>query len=144
MIPITHLEVVTDRMIEGPKDGTINTACRAAEWAAPLFSKSGREMFYVCLMNSSCEPLAAEMIALGGKNECCVDTSCVFQQAVLTGASAIICFHNHPSGQINSSEEDRMITYKLKWAGDLLNVALVDHIIIGRDGYYSFREHNEW
>lgn len=144
MIPITHLEVVTDRMIEGPKDGIIDTARRAAEWAAPLFSKSGREMFYVCLINNACEPLAAEMVALGGKSECGVDISCVFQQAVLLGASAIICFHNHPSGRVTPSEDDLRVTRRLKLAGDLLNVKLADHIIIGRNDYYSFREHNEW
>ena len=140
MIPITHLEVVTDRMIEGPKEGIIDTARRAAEWAAPLFSKSGREMFYVCLINNACEPLAAEMVALGGKSECCIDISCVFQQAVLTGASAIICFHNHPSGDTTPSQQDIQLTKRLVEAGELLGMKLLDHIIIGDDSFTSLKE----
>lgn len=63
-------------------------------------------------------------------------------RALLIGASNIILCHNHPSADFTPSKADLSITKKLIKAGELLDVMLADHIIIGRDGYYSFKENN--
>jgi DNA repair protein RadC len=65
----------------------------------------------------------------------------VFFPAKFHSAVAIIVCHNHPSGRVDPSSEDREITTKLKNASDILGIALLDHIIVGRSCYFSFIEH---
>ncbi len=63
---------------------------------------------------------------------------------MLSNASSIICFHNHPSGNIDPSVEDENITRRLKECGEILGIGLIDHIILGdRDTYFSFKENNK-
>ena len=63
---------------------------------------------------------------------------------MLSNAAGIILFHNHPSGEPEPSKEDIQMTVRVKRAGELLGIALQDHIIIGEDSYYSFREQWEY
>ena len=63
---------------------------------------------------------------------------------MLSNAAGIILFHNHPSGEPEPSKEDIQMTVRVKKAGELLGIALQDHIIIGEDRYYSFREQWEY
>ena len=64
----------------------------------------------------------------------------VFKRALLNNASNIMVAHNHPSGDPNPSKEDIQITERLKEAGNLLGINLLDHIIVGEDKYISFKE----
>ena len=57
---------------------------------------------------------------------------------------AVIVSHNHPSGNVDPSDEDREITTRLRQAGDTLGISLLDHIIFTRNSYYSFIEHGEF
>ena len=91
--------------------------------------------------NTNLEPLAVEIAAVGGINSCCIDIKNIFKGAILSNAACVICFHNHPSGNPRPSREDFMITQRMKMAGEILGVALADHIVIGKDGFYSFKEH---
>jgi DNA repair protein RadC len=64
----------------------------------------------------------------------------IFRDALLTSAFGVALFHNHPSGDPSPSADDLLVTAKLKAAGDMLGVRVMDHIILGRDGYFSFME----
>jgi len=66
----------------------------------------------------------------------------LFLRAVQHFAVSIICVHNHPSGDPSPSKEDEVFTSRLKRAGEILDVEVLDHIIIGEDSYYSFAEEN--
>ena len=100
-----------------------------------------KEMIYVCTLNGHGEPVAMEMVAKGGVNYCHVDMAQIYKTAIISSAAGIICFHNHPSGSIEPSKEDRLLTEKMKTAGRYLDIPLRDHIIIGGDGaFYSFNE----
>ena len=82
-----------------------------------------------------------EMTAKGAADWCRADISQIYKTAILTNCSSILCFHNHPSGSLVPSMMDVHITEKMKRAGDMLDIELEDHIIIGKDGsFYSFRE----
>uniref|UniRef100_A0A7V1EI35 MPN domain-containing protein n=1 Tax=candidate division WOR-3 bacterium TaxID=2052148 RepID=A0A7V1EI35_UNCW3 len=61
---------------------------------------------------------------------------------MLENASGLFLIHNHPSGILKPSEDDLKITERLKSAGDLMGIRIIDHIIIAEEGYYSFSEHN--
>lgn len=70
----------------------------------------------------------------------------IFMSAILCNAAEIICFHNHPSGDPSPSVADNLITEKIKKAGEIMDIPLRDHIILGEQGYYSYDEKkvSEW
>ena len=80
------------------------------------------------------------MLFIGTINQSLVHPREVFKEAYLLSASSIICVHNHPSGNVNPSNNDIVITKQLKEVGLLLGINVLDHIIIGKDKYYSFND----
>lgn len=138
-VDIVHLTMVKEaRCLYGMRQFT--SAKEVAEMVTPLFKNADREMLVVISLNSMSEPQAVEVVAVGGVYECIVDVKNIFKHALLVNASYVICIHNHPSGSVKPSREDYRITERIYHAGELLNISLIDHIIIG-DGYYSMREH---
>lgn len=115
----------------------------AADMIRPLIEKRDRELMIVLSLDQKLQPMAVEIVAVGGIDVCLVDVRCVFKHALLNNASYIMCFHNHPSGLTEISQEDRQITKRLKAAGDILGVRLLDHIILGAEDYCSMRELGE-
>lgn len=115
----------------------------AVDMVRPLFAMADREMMIVMSLNTRLEPLAVEIAAVGGLNACSVDSRDIFKHAVLNNAAFIVCFHNHPAGDPEPSQPDRKITSRLEKAGRILGIPLIDHIIIGEDNFYSFREHGQ-
>ena len=79
-------------------------------------------------------------ISEGGVSGTVVDPKKIYKIAIDNHASSIILGHNHPSGNIQPSEADHKITKKIKECGILLDIAVLDHIIIGNTGYYSFAD----
>ena len=123
---------------------SISSAKEAANFAAPFFCGADKEILYVCVLDGKNEPVCMEMAAKGGVNKCLVDVSQVFKTTILVNGTGILVFHNHPSGSINPSKDDKLITEKMKKAGELLDIPLLDHIIIGESGrYYSFKEQSD-
>jgi DNA repair protein RadC len=80
-----------------------------------------------------------EEVSVGSLNQSIVHPREVFKTALLSSAAAIVLIHNHPSGDPTCSREDREITRRLKEAGDLLGIRVLDHVIVG-DSYFSFVE----
>ena len=79
-------------------------------------------------------------VSIGSLNQSIVHPREVFKTALLSNAAAILLLHNHPSGDPNPSNEDRLITRRLIECGQLLGIHVLDHIIIGADGFISFVE----
>src|SRR5450759_2074890 len=99
------------------------------------------EEFKVLLMNRSNKVLGIASISKGGISGTVTDIRIIFQYAIKANASGLICCHNHPSFNLNPSESDTRITQKIKEAGNLLDIPLLDHIIISPDNdYYSFAD----
>ncbi|CAN5426353.1 DNA repair protein RadC [soil metagenome] len=98
------------------------------------------EEFYILLLNRSNVVIRKEQISRGGMNATLVDPKIVFKVAVNHGASGIILAHNHPSGAVKPSEQDIRLTRKLKEGANLLDIALLDHIIVGANTYFSFAD----
>ncbi len=80
------------------------------------------------------------MISQGGYSGTVVDPKLVFAIALTTKASAIIAAHNHPSGNLTPSNADLTLTKKLRAAGEVLDLPILDHLIITTEGYYSFAD----
>ena len=112
----------------------------AADMVRPMISAADRELFLVMSVNTRMEPMAVEIVSVGTLNVCLVEMREVFKHAILNNAAGIVCFHNHPSGDAEPSREDRLMTEKLKAAGELLGIPMLDHIIVTEEQYYSFKE----
>lgn len=116
---------------------------RAVELVRPLFITTDREMVVVMSLTAKMEALAVEVVAVGGLDACCFDIRNIFKHSLLNNAACILCFHNHPSGDSTPSSEDVQVTRRMKEAGDILGIRLVDHMIIGDERYFSFKEHGK-
>jgi DNA repair protein RadC len=98
-----------------------------------------REHFVVILLNARHEAIAVETVSIGSLNVSIVHPREVFKPAVVASAASIIVAHNHPSGDPEPSEEDLAITTRLAQVGELLGIALIDHVIVARRGIMSMR-----
>ena len=104
---------------------------------------SNKEMFVLMCLNNKNEPTHISTISIGSVNESIATPAEVFKVALLSNANKIMVCHNHPSGDPQPSESDRNITERLYDSGAIIGIKLLDHIIIGDDVYYSFKENNE-
>lgn len=98
-------------------------------------------MVVVISFNTKMEPLALEIAAVGGINACGVDIRDIFKHSILNNAAYVMCVHNHPSGSSEPSYQDEQLTRRIEEGSRILGIPLVDHIIIGEETFYSFREH---
>ena len=99
-----------------------------------------KEAFIVMLMSTKHILIHKEIVSVGSLNASIVHPIFVFQTAIKKSASALICVHNHPSGDPAPSKEDIAITKRLKEAGDIIGISVLDHIIIGGNQFISLRE----
>lgn len=100
-----------------------------------------QEIFGVISLNTKMKVLGCEVIHKGSVNASIVTPRDVFKLALLKGATCIMVFHNHPSGNPAPSDEDKEVTRRLVECGKLLGVELIDHIIVGDDGdFVSLRD----
>lgn len=98
------------------------------------------ESFYLICLNRSSRVLGWLKISQGGLSGTVVDIRHVFSIALKSNSAAILVAHNHPSANLQPSESDIQITRKIKQAGILLEIPLIDHIILTKDGFYSFAD----
>ncbi|MDD7463387.1 MAG: DNA repair protein RadC [Anaerococcus sp.] len=107
------------------------------------FIDSTKEHFYSIMLNTKNDIIAIEHISTGDLNSSIVNPREVFTPAVKRSAKAVALVHNHPSGSCKPSREDLLITRRLVEAGLILDIKVLDHVIIGRNSYYSFRREDE-
>ena len=98
------------------------------------------EDFLVVYLDNNHAPLGWARTSSGGLNQTVVDPRVIFGIALQVASSAVIVAHNHPSGSVQPSGEDVAITARLRDAGKLLSIPLLDHIILGKAGFYSFAD----
>jgi len=118
----------------------VTSARDAAQLLLPRFGSHGVEQFGIILLDTRHRVLRTAVIASGTTNTSVVEPREVFREAALGGASAIVAFHNHPSGDPTPSPDDVALTRRLAAAGVLMGIDLVDHIIVGGQRYCSLKE----
>jgi DNA repair protein RadC len=99
-----------------------------------------REVFKIVLLNTANVILSDYTVSEGGLASSIVEPRAIFQKAVLENAAAVICIHNHPSGNREPSREDIRITRQLVEAGKLMGIPVHDHLIVAGNGYTSMAE----
>jgi DNA repair protein RadC len=98
------------------------------------------EEFWLLLLNRANEVIKEEKLSKGGIAGTVVDLRIICKAAIENNASGVVLAHNHPSGQIIPSEQDKLITYKIKDALKFFDIVLLDHLIIGDQKYCSFAD----
>jgi len=101
------------------------------------------EQFKVLLVNRNNRVLGIFEVSTGGIASTVVDIRLILSAALLACASGIILAHNHPSGNLKPSQADKLATLKIKEAAKLIEIALLDHVILTKEGYFSFAEDGE-
>ena len=99
-----------------------------------------QENFLVIYLNIKLHIIKKEILFKGGDTSAYIDVNMMFKNAILCGAKNIICVHNHPSGDSSPSKEDMNITENIRNFSKITKINLVDHIIVGKKEYFSFKE----
>ena len=109
------------------------------------YADRDREAFVVLLLDVKHRVIAEEVVTIGILDGSLIHPREVFKAAVAGSAAGIIVAHNHPSGDPKPSAQDAEVTKRLRKAGEVLGIPLVDHVIVGSTGaHYSFREGGDW
>lgn len=101
------------------------------------------EQFKVLLLNRAGRALGIFEVSTGGVSGTVADPKLIFSAALKANASSLILAHNHPSGNTAPSASDRALTKKIKEAGEVLEIAVLDHVIVTTEGYRSLADEGE-
>ncbi|MBU6483134.1 MAG: JAB domain-containing protein, partial [Nitrospirae bacterium] len=112
----------------------------AADLLRPLFADVDREHFLVCGLDAKHCIIGVNVVSMGSLTMSIVHPREVFKPLILMNAAAWICAHNHPSGDPTPSQEDRVLTSRLRQGADLLGISLLDHLILTEARSYSFAD----
>ena len=118
----------------------IRDSTAAAAALRPFFAGLDREQFLVCCLDAKHAIIGVNVVSIGSLTLSIVHPHEVFKPAILLNACGIIAAHNHPSGDHTPSPEDRTLTARLRQAGDLIGITILDHIILGDERTYSFAD----
>lgn len=128
---VKEKELVSDKAINSPLEA-INVIANELKWL-------DREMVMCLNLNNANQVLNAHVIAVGGLDQAFIDFKNIAKSALLSNAAQIMLIHNHPSGNCMPSHADNFTTEKIKEICKLIGIKFLDHIIIGRKEFYSYK-----
>ncbi len=111
-----------------------------AAYYRPRLRDFKKEIFRCALLDTKNKILKEEVVSIGSLTASIVHPRDAFKAAVRESAAAVIFIHNHPSGDVKPSQEDILLTRRLVQAGEVIGIQVLDHIIIGDNGHFSFRD----
>lgn len=120
--------------------GQFNSPKKVADFFEAEMKHLNKEKFIVAFLNTKHMVTSYEVISVGSLNASIVHPREVYNRAIKKSAAFIILVHNHPSGNPAPSEEDKVVTERLKQVGIVVGIKVLDHIIVSDNGYYSFKE----
>lgn len=135
-----ELRVVRERRPGYGPAKMLSTSAEVYRAFCDRFQRSDREEFLLVPLDGKNRALGFHVVSVGTLTASLVHPREVYKLAILENAAAIILVHNHPSGDPTPSAEDVAITQRLKDAGELLGIRILDHVVIGDDRYVSFSD----
>ncbi len=141
IIPALYrVQLVREKKMSYAEHGiTLDKPDLVADMFHKLFKNPDREYFVCFVMDGRSKMLAVNTVSIGTLSASLVHPREVFKPAILASAAAIIVAHNHPSGEVDPSAEDKDATRRLVRAGRILGIPVLDHIVIGEKKFFSFR-----
>ena len=140
---VSEVELVYKSKVKASQRPQLKRVADVAEFLRQNWDKNRIELqehFKVILMNRNHRVLAIYEASTGGVAGTVADPKLIFMAALKMNASNLIISHNHPSGNLEPSQADKMLTQKIKDAAILLDMRLLDHVIITTEGFYSFAD----
>ena len=131
---LTKLESISEPQLNEPK--------KVVEWLRANLGYSSQEEFFAVYLNGKGGIIRSEIMYRGKKNSASVGVDEIMRKGILLKASGLLVAHNHPSDNVSPSDADIRLTRKLSSSGRMMGIPLLDHIIIGKTGYFSFKNHN--
>jgi DNA repair protein RadC len=128
------------KLAEMPDMPQIKSSRDVFDLLGPVLSDLPHEEFWILFLNRSNRVINRMKLSQGGVSGTVTDVRLVMKHAIENLASGIIVCHNHPSGNLSPSESDTRITQKIKEAGTMMDIQLLDHLIITDKDYYSFAD----
>jgi DNA repair protein RadC len=136
--PLVRVELVRERTLVY-ETGLNGPAC-AARIANELIGNSDREKFLCLHLDIKSRVISVEVVSVCSIDETIARSAEIFRAAILSNAYAIVVAHNHPSGRLEPSSEDMSLTEIIAKAGEILGVALLDHVIVNGESFVSLRQ----
>lgn len=140
---VSEIELVYRSKVKPSKRPSVTSASLAYQFLLSHWDENNIELAEQCialLLNKANRVMGMYRMSTGGITGTVVDPRLLFTAALKLNASSIILAHNHPSGNLNPSQQDKTITDKLSMGGKILDIKLVDHLIITTEGFYSFAD----
>jgi DNA repair protein RadC len=138
-VPLYRVTLVREGRATEPSSPLL-TSVAAAAVLRPLFAGLDREQFLVCGLDAKHAIIGVNVVSIGSLTLAIVHPREVFKPLILMNTAAWICAHNHPSGDPTPSQEDRVLTSRLRQGADLLGISLLDHLILTDERCYSFAD----
>ena len=139
-IPIYRVTLVREGKMP-TYESRIRSSANAYSVLQEFLADTDREHFVILMLDQKNQVIGINTVSVGSLTASIVHPREVYKPLILSNAAAVILGHNHPSGDPQPSHEDRAITQRLKEAGALLGINVLDHLVIGADGrYFSFAD----
>lgn len=119
----------------------LNSPGKIVEWLRFQLSFSHQEEFFVVYLNARGNIIKSEVMFKGNSRSSLVGIDEILRKAILIKASMILVAHNHPSDNVEPSNADLELTARLSEASSMMGIPLIDHIIVGKSDYFSFKNH---
>lgn len=140
------IELVKESAVNyGGQDFSISSPFNLFQAMCDIYhlDRQPEEVVYLICVNTKNKIIGVHEVSRGSISASILNIRELFKRAVVNNAAKIFIVHNHPSGSTKPSEADMQVTKKAQKAGELLDIPLLDHIIIGDDEYYSFKENDQ-
>ena len=134
------LELGIRRSATEKKKNQVTRSSDIADYLRAILEYRKQEVFVVVFLNRANKITHSEIISEGGITGTVADPRVILKKALEHDATSIILCHNHPSGNVKPSHADEVLTQKIKQAAALLDISVMDHIIVGNEGYFSFAD----
>ena len=120
----------------------VRSARDVYEYMAGRLPDETKEHLFLLHLNTKNQIIRHDLVSVGTLNASLIHPREIYKAAIRESANAIILVHNHPSGDVEPSNADKRVTGILKEAGSILQIEMLDHVIVGRETFFSFREHS--
>lgn len=137
-IPVYRIELVRERTLKVEPRRSVHNSEDVVAILRDELLKADREKLICLMLNAKNAIIGIDVVSVGTLTQSCGHPRELYKAAILTNAAAIILVHNHPSGDPSPSLEDAQLTARIGKAGEILGIKLLDHVIIGELGHYSF------
>jgi len=144
-VPLYRVTLVRESTATKLPSIPVRKSSEAAAILRPLFAGLDREQFVVLLLDAQHKPIGLNLVSIGSLTASVIHARECFKAAILANAAAVILSHNHPSGALEPSAEDVELSRRLREAGELLGIRVLDSIVLGEgDSIYSFVDAGRW